>query len=145
MILSRKLLARYRELKQDVPDCLLLMQVGAFMQVMGDDARTVSQVTGLTQQMAGAVKDPEDTLISRDALEQHGPFGEMDLQAILSQQLRTNEHLASWYKGRFRSDGSIIEGEIDKVYVFLNALPSGKDRHYATNKLWMQPRTQRIG
>jgi len=36
MILSRKLLTRYRELKQDVPDCLLLMQVGAFMQVLGE-------------------------------------------------------------------------------------------------------------
>ena len=40
MILSRKLLTRYRELKQEVPDGLLLMQVGAFMQVMGQDART---------------------------------------------------------------------------------------------------------
>jgi hypothetical protein len=58
MILSRKLLARYRELKQEVPACLLLMQVGAFMQVMAEDARTVSQVTGLTLQMAGAVDDP---------------------------------------------------------------------------------------
>jgi hypothetical protein len=53
MILSRKLLTRYRELKQDVPDCLLLMQVGAFMQVMDQDAWTVSQVTGLKLQMAG--------------------------------------------------------------------------------------------
>jgi DNA mismatch repair ATPase MutS len=58
MILSQKRLARYRELKQDVPDCLLLMQVGAFMQVMDQDARTVSQVTGLKLQMAGAVEDP---------------------------------------------------------------------------------------
>jgi DNA mismatch repair ATPase MutS len=58
MILSRKLLMRYRELKQEVPDCLLLMQVGAFMQVMGEDARAVSQVTGLKRQMAGAVEDP---------------------------------------------------------------------------------------
>ena len=45
-------------LKQDVPDCLLLMQVGAFMQVMDHDARTVSQVTGLKLQMAGEVDDP---------------------------------------------------------------------------------------
>lgn len=58
MILSQKLLARYRKLKQDVPDCLLLMQVGAFMQVMDEDARTVSQVTGLKLQMAGEVDDP---------------------------------------------------------------------------------------
>jgi hypothetical protein len=37
MILSQKLLTRYRDLKQDVPDCLLLMQVGTFMQVMDQD------------------------------------------------------------------------------------------------------------
>ena len=58
MVLSQKLLTRYRTLKQDVPDCLLLMQVGAFMQVMGDDARAVSEVTGLKLQMAGSVDDP---------------------------------------------------------------------------------------
>jgi DNA mismatch repair ATPase MutS len=58
MILSQKLLARSWELKQDVPDGLLLMQVGAFMQVMDQDARTVFQVTGLTRQMAGAVEEP---------------------------------------------------------------------------------------
>jgi DNA mismatch repair ATPase MutS len=58
MILSQKLLMRYRALKQDVPDCLLRMQVGAFMQVIDQDARTVSQVTGLKLEMAGAVEDP---------------------------------------------------------------------------------------
>ena len=58
MILSRKLLIRSRELKQDVPYCLLLAQVGAFMQVIDQDARTVSQVTGLKLQMAGEVDDP---------------------------------------------------------------------------------------
>ena len=34
------------------------MQVGAFMQVMNDDARVVSQVTGLKLQMAGDVEAP---------------------------------------------------------------------------------------
>ena len=92
----------------------------------------------------GEVDGPVDTLTLRDALKQHGPFGEMGLQAILSQLLRANENLVSWHKGRFRSDGSIIEGEIDEVYVFLNALPAGKDRHDATTKLWMQRRAQRI-
>jgi DNA mismatch repair ATPase MutS len=58
MILSQKLLIRYRELKQHVPDGLLLLPVGAFMQVMDQDARTVSQVTGLKLQMAGEVDDP---------------------------------------------------------------------------------------
>ncbi len=42
MILASKLVTRYRELKQEVPDCVLLMQVGAFMQVMNDDAKTIS-------------------------------------------------------------------------------------------------------
>ncbi|TEU10311.1 MAG: hypothetical protein E3J21_26645 [Anaerolineales bacterium] len=48
----------HAELKEDVPDCLLLMQVGAFMQVMDEDARAVSQVTGLKLQMAGEVDAP---------------------------------------------------------------------------------------
>ncbi len=34
-------------MKRQEPDCLLLMQVGIFMQVMNDDARAVSEVTGL--------------------------------------------------------------------------------------------------
>ena len=58
VIRSPKLVARYRELKTEVPECLLLMQVGAFMQVMNDDARAVSAVTGLKLQMAGDVDDP---------------------------------------------------------------------------------------
>jgi DNA mismatch repair ATPase MutS len=39
MIFSQKLATRYRELKADTPGCVLLMQVGAFMQVMDEDAR----------------------------------------------------------------------------------------------------------
>ena len=58
MVYSPKLLAGYRELKQEVPDCLRLMQVGAFMQVMDEDARRVSEVTGLKLQMAGHVDAP---------------------------------------------------------------------------------------
>ncbi len=45
-------------LKEQVPDCLLLMQVGVFMQVMNEDARSVSAVSGLKLQMAGDVDDP---------------------------------------------------------------------------------------
>ncbi len=52
MVYSPKLVRRYQELKENVLDCLLLMQVGAFMQVTDDDARAVSQVTGLKLQMA---------------------------------------------------------------------------------------------
>ncbi len=58
MVCSPKLVKRYKELEEEVPDCLLLMQVGAFMQVMNDDARVVSQVTGLKLQMARDVEAP---------------------------------------------------------------------------------------
>jgi DNA mismatch repair ATPase MutS len=58
MIISHKLVTRYRELKQDVSDCILLMQVGAFMQVMGEDAQAVSDLTDLKLQMGGAVDAP---------------------------------------------------------------------------------------
>jgi DNA mismatch repair protein MutS len=57
MIFS-KLVQRCRELKAEVPDCLLLMQVGAFMDVMDEDARAVSEVTGLKLRMAGEVDAP---------------------------------------------------------------------------------------
>jgi len=58
MIFSPKLVQRYHELKAEAPGCLLLMQVGAFMDVMDEDARAVAAVTGLKLQMAGEVDDP---------------------------------------------------------------------------------------
>jgi len=58
MVFSEKLAQRYRELKEEQPDCLLLMQVGTFMQVMNEDARAVSAVTGLKLKMAGDVDSP---------------------------------------------------------------------------------------
>jgi len=58
MVFSQKLVKRYQELKAEVPDCLLLMQVGAFMQVMAEDARLVAEVTGLKLQLAGEVDTP---------------------------------------------------------------------------------------
>lgn len=58
MIVSTKLITRYSELKEEAEGFLLLMQVGAFMQVMDDDARAVSAVTGLKLQMAGDVDAP---------------------------------------------------------------------------------------
>lgn len=58
MVFSQKLVKRYKKLKEDVPDCLLLMQVGVFMQVMDEDARAVSEVTGLKLQMAGDADAP---------------------------------------------------------------------------------------
>ena len=58
MIFSHKLIEEYRTLKREVQDCILLMQVGVFMHVLDDDARAVSEVTGLKQQLAGEVDDP---------------------------------------------------------------------------------------
>ncbi len=58
MVFSLKLVKRYKELKEEAPDSLLLMQVGVFMQVMDEDARAVSKVTGLKLQMAGEVDAP---------------------------------------------------------------------------------------
>ena len=46
MVFSKKLADQYRELKSAAADCLLLMQVGAFMQVMDEDARTAAKITG---------------------------------------------------------------------------------------------------
>ena len=57
-MISDALVRRYAELKYEAPDCLLLMQVGAFMKVLDDDARSVSEVTGLKLQMSGSVEQP---------------------------------------------------------------------------------------
>ena len=58
MIVSEKLQNRYKELKKEAPGCILLMQVGVFMQVMDVDARSVSAITGIKLQMAGDVDSP---------------------------------------------------------------------------------------
>ncbi|MCK5524748.1 MAG: hypothetical protein KAI83_16610 [Thiomargarita sp.] len=58
MVFSQKLINRYFELKQEVPDCILLMQVGVFMQVMNEDAEAISELTGLKLQMGGGVDAP---------------------------------------------------------------------------------------
>jgi len=58
MVFSQKLITRYSELKKEVPDCILLMQVGAFMQVMNKDAEVLFEVTGLKLQMGGDVDSP---------------------------------------------------------------------------------------
>ena len=58
MVVSQKLIARYAELKGEVPGCLLLMQVGTFLQMMGDDARAVAAVTGLKLQSGGDAEAP---------------------------------------------------------------------------------------
>lgn len=47
MVHSQKLDMEYDYLKEQEPDCSLLMPVGAFMRVMDDDAWAVAEVTGL--------------------------------------------------------------------------------------------------
>src|SRR3989339_1257842 len=61
MIHSQKLADEYAQLKNQVPDLLLLMQVGSFLQVMGNDAKTVSQVTGIQLKLSGT---PDTPLVS---------------------------------------------------------------------------------
>jgi DNA mismatch repair ATPase MutS len=58
MVFSQKLREKYMELKAQAPGCLMLMQVGSFMQVMDEDARAVSAVTGLKLQMGGDIDAP---------------------------------------------------------------------------------------
>ncbi len=57
-MVSQKLIIRYNELKQEVPNSILLMQVGAFMQVMNEDARVLNKITNLKLQSAGDVDNP---------------------------------------------------------------------------------------
>jgi hypothetical protein len=56
--MSDKLIERYRVLQAPAPGCLLLMQVGAFMPAMNEEARAVAAVTGLKLQVGGAVDAP---------------------------------------------------------------------------------------
>jgi DNA mismatch repair protein MutS len=56
--MSPKLITRYQELKKQASDCLLLMQVGAFMKVFNDDAQVVSEITDIKLQLAGEVNAP---------------------------------------------------------------------------------------
>jgi len=58
MVFSIKLAYQYHDLKKAASDCLLLMQVGAFMKVMDEDARAVAKVTGLKLQMTGDIDAP---------------------------------------------------------------------------------------
>ena len=58
MIFSQKLTKRYTKLKEEAPECILVMQVGAFMQVMNEDARALSDLTGLKLQMVGDMESP---------------------------------------------------------------------------------------
>lgn len=58
MLNSKKVIDRYRELKHEAQDCVLLMQVGIFMQVLDKDAEIVSEITGIKLRMTGEVDSP---------------------------------------------------------------------------------------
>ena len=59
MFYSKKVHSRYVELKKGLPeDCVLLLQVGTFMQVMEEDARKVGEITGIKLQMVGDIEAP---------------------------------------------------------------------------------------
>ena len=57
MAISQSIIEQYRQLKAERPDCVLLMQVGIFLQVLDADARALSELTGLKLRMAGNVDD----------------------------------------------------------------------------------------
>jgi hypothetical protein len=56
VIFSRKLTGRYTKLKEEVPGCILMRKGRAFMQVMNEDARALSALTGLKLQMVGEME-----------------------------------------------------------------------------------------
>lgn len=58
MVFSEKLAESYQKLKTEASDMILVMQVGAFMQVMSEDAKILSKVCGLKLNMAGDVATP---------------------------------------------------------------------------------------
>ena len=67
MVLSQGLIARYKALKAKVPDCILLMHVGVFMQVLDDDARVLSQVSPaetVATMLTTKPSDPQGTKLS---------------------------------------------------------------------------------
>jgi DNA mismatch repair protein MutS len=84
MTISEKLVKQYETLKQESPGSLLLMQVGAFMQVFDEDARTVSAVTGLKLKMAGDVNQPFVT----------GGFPKLGLDQYVGKLVRAGHSLA---------------------------------------------------
>jgi DNA mismatch repair ATPase MutS len=85
MVYSSKLVEQYAALKEEAgPDCVLLMQVGSFMQVQGEDARAISAVTGLKLQMAGDVNTPVVL----------GGFPKSGLDAYVGQLVRAGHSVA---------------------------------------------------
>lgn len=89
MVFSEKLSARYRVLKEESPDCLLLMQVGTFTQVMDDDAKQVSTLIGIKLKMAGNVDGP--TVV--------GGFPRSGLDQYVGKRVRRGHSVAIAFQG----------------------------------------------
>jgi DNA mismatch repair ATPase MutS len=106
MAISQKLITHYKELKRQAPDCLLLMQVGAFMQVMNEDAQSVSDVTGIKLQMAGDVNAPVIT----------GGFPKSGINKYLGQLARAGHSVAiAWQdEDKQRHIEEIIRVQLEK-------------------------------
>ena len=92
MVFSHKLVQRYQELKAEAGDCLLLMQVGVFMQVQDEDARAVAAVTGLKLQMAGDVDAP--VVPSTSLRTSLGGFPQSGLDAYVGKLVRAGHSVA---------------------------------------------------
>ena len=92
MVFSHKLVQRYQELKAETADCLLLMQVGVFMQVQDEDARAVAAVTGLKLQMAGDVDAP--VVPSTSLRTRLGGFPQSGLDAYVGKLVRAGHSVA---------------------------------------------------
>ncbi|MGK5090934.1 hypothetical protein WDW89_02830 [Deltaproteobacteria bacterium TL4] len=84
MMNSEKLVLQYEDLKTKEPDTILLMQVGAFMQLMNEDAKTLSQLTGLKLKMGGTPEKPYVT----------GGFPKSGLDAYIGKLLRAGQSVA---------------------------------------------------
>jgi len=84
MFFSKKVFDRYNDLKKEQKECLLLMQVGSFMQVFNDDAKAVSEVTGLKLKLAGDIDNPVVT----------GGFPKSGLDKYVGKLVRAGHSLA---------------------------------------------------
>ncbi len=85
MFYSKKVHSRYLALKEDLSvDCLLVLQVGTFMQVMEKDAKILSEITGLKLQMVGDVESPIVV----------GGFPKSGLDSYVGKVVRTGKSIA---------------------------------------------------
>jgi len=84
MFFSQKVFEQYELLSKEHPECVLLLQVGSFMQVFNKDAKTVSKVTGLKLKMAGDIESPVIT----------GGFPKSGIDKYVGQLVRAGHSIA---------------------------------------------------